>query len=145
MKDWEFAGLSFGGWIVLMIWFISGGLITALLASHYSETIRTIGEYADASPAYWKVAVAVLVCVLIWIVLAALLIKVGRKSNAQIALEQKQENDRILRKQLIAIVIISAFITCSFNSKYSILLNSPFWPYIKYIFIFSSSSSIFFD
>lgn len=82
MKDWEFAGLSFGGWIVLMIWFISGGLITALLASHYSETIRTIGEYADASPAYWKVAVAVLVCVLIWIVLAALLIKVGRKSIA---------------------------------------------------------------
>lgn len=82
MKDWEFAGLSFGGWIVLMIWFIFGGLITALLASHYSETIRTIGEYADASPAYWKVAVAVLVCVLIWIVLAALLIKVGRKSIA---------------------------------------------------------------
>ncbi len=82
MKDWEFAGLSFGGWIVLMVWLFSGGLITALLASHYSETIRTIGEYADASPAYWKVAVAVLVCVLIWIVLAALLIKVGRKSIA---------------------------------------------------------------
>lgn len=80
MKDWEFAGLSFGGWIVLMAWLFSGGLITALLASHYSETIRTIGEYADASPAYWKVAVTVLVCVLIWIVLAALLIKVGRKS-----------------------------------------------------------------
>ena len=82
MKDWEFAGLSFGGWIVLMAWLFFGGLITALLASHYSETIRTIGEYADASPAYWKVAVAVLVCVLIWIVLAALLIKVGRKSIA---------------------------------------------------------------
>ena len=82
MKDWKFAGLSFGGWIVLMAWLFFGGLITALLASHYSETIRTIGEYADASPAYWKVAVTVLVCVLIWIVLAALLIKVGRKSIA---------------------------------------------------------------
>lgn len=80
MKDWEFAGLSFGGWIVLLIWFISGGLITALLASHHAEHIRKISEYADASPAYWKVAVTVLVCVLIWIVLAALLIKVGRKS-----------------------------------------------------------------
>ena len=82
MKDWEFAGLSFGGWIVLMAWLFFFFFITALLASHYSETIRTIGEYADASPAYWKVAVAVLVCVLIWIVLAALLIKVGRKSIA---------------------------------------------------------------
>ena len=80
MKDWEFAGLSFGGWIILIIWFFSGGLITALLASHHAENIRTIGEYADASPAYWKVAVTVLVCVLIWIVLAALLIKAGRKS-----------------------------------------------------------------
>jgi MFS family permease len=80
MKDWEFAGLSFGVWIVLMIWLFSGGLITAFHASYHAEHIRKISEYADASPAYWKVAVTVLVCVLIWIVLAALLIKVGRKS-----------------------------------------------------------------
>jgi archaellum biogenesis protein FlaJ (TadC family) len=80
MKDWEFAGLSFGGWIILIIWFFSGGLITAFLASYHAEYIRKIGEYADASPAYWKVAVTVLVCVLIWIVIAALLIKAGRKS-----------------------------------------------------------------
>ena len=82
MKDWEFAGLSFGGWIILIIWFFSGGLITFFLATHYADSISTISEYADASPAYWKVAVTVLVCVLIWIVLAALLIKVGRKSIA---------------------------------------------------------------
>ena len=34
----------------------------------------------------------------------------GRKSNEQKALEAKMENDRIERRQIITIVIISAFI-----------------------------------
>ena len=70
----------------------------------------------------------------------------GRKSNAQIALEQKQENDRILRKQLIAIVIISAFIIVGLGQfglvgrfLYQLqryLFGAYFWSILVFVILF---------
>ena len=87
MRDWELAGLSFGKWLILLFWFIIGGLITSLFSVRCLECVKSIGESKKTSPAYWKGAVAVFVCVLIFAGITVLLIKAGRKSAAAMVVE----------------------------------------------------------
>ena len=80
MREKASAGRSIPFWCAYALWLILCGIITMLLVNMQVQSEERIGEIAHSSPAYWHVAITVVVCLLVWAGGMFLLVKAGKKS-----------------------------------------------------------------